>query len=129
MSVMLLHRSNQYQATRDVLLTWDAETLKWVPRIYIFVLSYCASLYSEFRVVMSVTISEIKMMFGSSLPPVVCRMTHVLFTLFVFACVWWCPTHIVLCICSVGVRVVYPMLQVSLGCPFFIVSSVFSNVY
>ena len=27
-----------------------------------------------------------KMMFGSSLPPVVCRKAHVLFTLFVFAC-------------------------------------------
>ena len=36
-----------------------------------------------------------KIMFGSSLPPVVCVMTHVLYTLFVFACVliiwvkWW----------------------------------------
>ena len=41
----------------------------------------------------------IKMMFGSSLPPVFCRGANVLFTLFVFACVWWCPTHIVLCSC------------------------------
>ena len=32
----------------------------------------------------------IKTMFGSSLPPVVCRRAHVLFTLFVFICVYWC---------------------------------------
>ena len=37
-------------------------------------------------------------MFNSSLPPVVCRMVHVLFTLYVFVCVQWCPAHIVLCI-------------------------------
>ena len=30
---------------------------------------------------------RIEMMFGSSLPPVVCRRAHVLFTLFVFVCV------------------------------------------
>ena len=34
-------------------------------------------------------------MFGSSLPPVVCR--SVLFMLFVFVCVQWCLTHVVLC--------------------------------
>ena len=33
---------------------------------------------------------------GSSLLLVVCRWTHVLLTLFVFACVQWCPTHIAL---------------------------------
>jgi hypothetical protein len=36
---------------------------------------------------------RIKTMLDSSLPPVVCRRVHVLFTLFVFAYVW----HIVLC--------------------------------
>jgi hypothetical protein len=36
-------------------------------------------------------------MFGSSLPPVVCRRSHVLFTLFVSACAWWCPAHSALC--------------------------------
>ena len=30
-----------------------------------------------------------------------CIRVHVLFTLFVFVCVQWCPTHIVLCFCSV----------------------------
>ena len=29
---------------------------------------------------------RIKTMFGSSLPPVVCKRVHVLFTLFVFVC-------------------------------------------
>jgi hypothetical protein len=31
---------------------------------------------------------------ASSFPPVVCRSAHIMFTLFVFACMWWCPTHI-----------------------------------
>jgi hypothetical protein len=66
---------------------------------------------------------------GTSLPPVVCRNAHVLFTLFVFACAEWYPTHIVLCFCFVVLRVVCPMLPVSLDCPFLIVHSVFSNVY
>ena len=39
---------------------------------------------------------SIKTLFGSSLPPVVCRRAHVLFTLFLFVCVKWCPTHIML---------------------------------
>ena len=29
-------------------------------------------------------------------------LAHVLFTLFVFVCVQWCPTYIVLCFCVVG---------------------------
>ena len=37
---------------------------------------------------------------GSSLHPVVCKRSGVLFTLFVFVCVKWCPTHNVLCFCS-----------------------------
>ena len=41
---------------------------------------------------------RIKTMFGSSLPPVVCRRADVLFTLFVFVCVSWCLTHIELCL-------------------------------
>ena len=69
-------------------------------------LSYYVSLRSEFRVVMSVTISIKKTMFGLSFPPVVCWSVHVLFTLFVFVCVWRCPTHIVLCVCFVCLRLV-----------------------
>ena len=45
---------------------------------------------------------RIKTMFGSSLPPVVCRRDHVLFMLFVFVWAQWCPTHILLCFCFVG---------------------------
>ena len=40
---------------------------------------------------------HIKMMFGSSLPQVVCGRAHVLLTLFVFICVWWCQ-HILCCV-------------------------------
>jgi hypothetical protein len=60
---------------------------------------------------------RIKMMFCSSLPPVVCRGTHVLFTLFVFVCEQWFPTRIVMCVCFVFLRLVYPMLLISLDCP------------
>jgi hypothetical protein len=35
-----------------------------------------------------------------SLPPVVCGRAHVLFTLFVLVCVWWCSTRVVLCFSS-----------------------------
>ena len=35
----------------------------------------------------------------SSLPPVVCREVHALFTLYVFVCVDWCTRHIVLGFC------------------------------
>jgi hypothetical protein len=88
----------------------------------LFALSYYVSSRSEFRVVMSFTISVKKTMFGSFLPPVVCRRAHVLFTLFVFVCVLCCPTHIVLWFYFV-------FLPVSLDCPFLVVPSVFSNVY
>jgi hypothetical protein len=47
-------------------------TLKWQRTR-----SYCCGLYYFC----------IRTMFGSSLPPFVCRRTHVLFTLFVFVCV------------------------------------------
>ena len=42
-------------------------------------LSYYVALHSEFRVVMSISIYRINTVFGSSLPPVVCRRKHVLF--------------------------------------------------
>ena len=61
---------------------------------------------------------RIKTVFGSSLPLIICRRVHVLVALFVFACVQWCPTHIVLCFCFVCSRLVYPM-PISLDCPFF----------
>ena len=67
---------------------------------------------------------SIKAMFNLSLPPVVCRRVRVLITLFVFAHVLWCPTHLVLCFCFSS-----SMLPVSLDCPFVIAPSVLSNVY
>jgi hypothetical protein len=82
----------------------------WVP--------YCEVRY-DFR---------IETMFGLSLPPVVRMRVHGLFTLFVFACIKWCPKHMLLSIC-VFRRLVYPMLPVSLDCPFWLSLSVFSNIY
>jgi hypothetical protein len=46
----------------------------------------------------------------------------------VLVCVKWFPTH-VLCFCVVFLRLVYPILLVSLGYSFLIAPSVFSNVY
>jgi hypothetical protein len=90
-------------------------------------------------------------MVGSYLPAVVCRGNNVLFTLFVFACVYFSSTHIVLGfyfvflrlvypmlpvflrlvypMLPVFLRLVYPMLPVSLDIQFVIAFSVFSNVY
>jgi len=68
----------------------------------------------------------ITMMLSSSLSPVVCRRVHIVFTLFACVCVQWCKSHIVLfCL----FRLMYPMLPVSLDCPFLISPSVFSYVY
>jgi hypothetical protein len=53
-------------------------------------------------------------MFGLSLSPVVYRRAYVLLTLFVFVCVYWCPTHNVLYFCFNILRLVYHMLPVSL---------------
>jgi hypothetical protein len=68
-------------------------------------------------------------MFGLYLPPVVCRRAHILFTLFVFVWVWWSPTHVLLCFCFVFLRIMYPVLLVSLDCLFFITPSVLCNFY
>ena len=73
---------------------------------------------------------------GSCLIYVVCMMAHVLFTLFV----WWLMSYLrCLCLfayigvqhilCCVFLRIVWPVLPVSLDCPFLIAPSVFSNVY
>ena len=61
------------------------------------ILSNQMSLHYMSHVVVSNTISTEKTIFESSLPPSVCMRVHVLFTLFVFSCVKWCSTHIVLC--------------------------------
>jgi hypothetical protein len=50
----------------------------------------------------------------------VCRKAHVLFTLFVFVCVYSGIQDIVLCFCYVCLRLVHPMLPVSLDCFCFV---------
>ena len=84
---------------------------------------------------MSVTISaKTKTMFGSSLPPIVCRRAHVLFTLLLHLLALNSVQHTLCCVCfwggSVFVRCpVYHMMPVSLDYPFLIASLVYSNVY
>ena len=78
---------------------------------------------------------RIKTMLDSSLPPVVCRRAHVLFVLFspakhrvlfylCYLCLFphKCSMHIVLYFCFVFLRLVYPILPLSLNCPFFLLS-------
>ena len=56
---------------------------------------------------------------------IVCSRAHDLFALFVFACVFWCPTHIVLYFSSSCVPYVASFSGLSIfDCP-----SVFSKVY
>jgi hypothetical protein len=63
--------------------------------IYFLVLSYYVSLRSELRFVMSVNYDfRIKTMFGSSLPPVVCRRAHMSYLCYLCIVI---STHIVLC--------------------------------
>ena len=83
------------------------------------------SLRSEFRVVMSVP------MFGSSLSPVVCRRDHVLYLRYMYLFAYGGVKHILLCVFVffVTLRLLYPMLQVSNDCHFFIAPLVFSIVY
>ena len=66
---------------------------------------------------------RIQRMFGSSLPSFACRRSHFIFTLCVFVCLLWFPTHIVLCF-------VFFFVLCTICCQYlWIVSSVFSNVY
>jgi hypothetical protein len=62
----------------------------------------------------SMVLTHFKTMVGSCLPAVVNRRNNVLFTLFVFACVYFSSTHTVLGFCFAFLRLVYPMLPVSL---------------
>ena len=66
-----------------------------------YVYDMASASLSSFQVGFNVPLRfRMKRMFSSFLTPVVCGGVHVLFALFVFVSVWWCPTHIVLCICS-----------------------------
>ena len=79
--------------------------------VFIGMLFYYVSLRSEFCC-------------GSSLPSVVCGRMSYLRCLCLFA---YSGIHLILCF--VFLRLVYPMLPVSLDCPFLIAPSIFSNVY
>jgi hypothetical protein len=70
-----------------------------------------------------------KTMFGSSLPPVVCRRSHILFTFLVFVCVYWCPTYFVLFCFEFCSSSCVPCVASCSGLSFLIAHSVFSNVY
>ena len=61
-------------------------------------------------------------MFGLSLPPIVCRRAHVLYTLSVFIFSYWSGVF------GVVFFTLLQMLPVYLDCPFCIAPSVFSSV-
>ena len=84
---------------------------------YIMLLLPCCDVRYDFR---------LKMMFSLSVSLVDCRRVHVLFTLFGFVCTQSYPMHIVMYFCFVCLRLVYPMLPVSLDCPAYIS---YKNVY
>ena len=90
----------------------------------LFKLSYYLSLHSEFRVVMSITISTYN---RCSIR--LSRSARVLFQVFVFLCIMVSNAYCVVCFCSFCLRIVYPMLPVSLDYPFLIAPSVSSYVY
>ena len=69
-----------------------------------FELYYYVSLRSEFRVVMSVTISAWKRRSVRLYLQFFLGGLVSLFTLFEFVCVEWCPTHIMMCFCFVFLR-------------------------
>ena len=93
-----------------------------------FMTTFCAKCASLSSVYIRNSGNKWSISLSSSLLPVVCRRVHVLFTLFVFVCVYWCSTHIVLSLCFVFLLLVYSMVPVSLDCSFLIVPTVFSNV-
>jgi len=73
---------------------------------------------------------RIQMIFGSSLPPVICRKAHVLCIRYLCLFAYGGVQHTLCCVfVLVFFRLVYPMLPVSLHCPFLIAPSVFSNLY
>jgi hypothetical protein len=69
---------------------------KWAIQAHVILPSMCIYVLSS----MSRDVRydfRIKTNFGSSLPPLVYRRSHVVFTLYVFVWEYWSPTHIVLC--------------------------------
>jgi hypothetical protein len=91
-----------------------------------FVLSYYASLLSEFRVVVF-TISTYKRC--SVRLYLQLFVSELLFTLFVFVYVQCCPTNIVQCFCFVCLRLVASFFGLSsFYCPFDILLRFFTSI-
>ena len=98
--------------------------------VFFFALSYYVSSRSEFRVVMSYAISlkeklcsvclYLQLFVGGRMSylPYLCLFVYMLSN-----------TYYVVVFCFIFLRLVYPMLAVSLDCPFLVAPSVFSNVY
>ena len=84
-----------FWSTRTKRRTIVKKSLQWVS---------CCDVHYDFL---------INTMFGSSLPPIVCGWIHVLIALFVYSGV----PHI---LCYLFLRLVCPVLPVSLDCPFLI---------
>jgi hypothetical protein len=111
----------------EIVLSWCwlvVHTLQMVLLVFlVFVLSYYVSLRSYFRVVISVTISACK---GCSVCLYLQLFVGGLMSYLCYLCLlaYSGVQHILFCL-----RLVYPLLPVSLDCPFLIVLSVFSNVY
>ena len=55
-------------------------------------------------------------------------MSYLRYNVFMFSCVWWCPTYGGF-FWGGGFRLVCPVLPDSLDCPFCIAPSEFSNNY
>jgi hypothetical protein len=66
-------------------------------------------------------------MFGSSLPPVVCRMAHDVMSYLYYLCLF-AHSGVQHILCCVVLRLMYPILTVSLDGVFSIAPLVFSNV-
>ena len=95
----------------------------------VFALSSCVSLRSELHVVMSVIISAWKRYSVRLCLQLFMRCSCLIYVIFV--CLHDCDgvQHVWYCVfVSFFLRLVYPMLSVSLDCPFMIGPSVFSDV-
>jgi hypothetical protein len=96
---------------------------KWAIQAHVILPSMCIYVLSS----MSRDVRydfRIKTNFGSSLPPLVYRRSHVVFTLYVFVWEYWSPTHIVLCFYFACHSSCIPYGVNSLDCPFLTVPSV-----
>ena len=82
--------------------------------LVVIVLSYCVSLRSEFHVVMSVMISALKRC-SVRLYLQLCVGGFMSYLRYLCLFVYSGVQHLLCCVC---LRLVYPMLPVSLDCPF-----------